>query len=72
MSEKIEYFVVATGKVIPEMSHDFFLMGGIVYQDNGASFESQSRCVSFSDFIEERPDIGWRVAAALSHKEKAE
>jgi len=58
---KIEFFSKKSGKVYTETDDEFFVMNNEVYRDNHYYTESQERTVSFEDFYERRPDIGWRV-----------
>lgn len=56
---KLEFFKL--GHDEPLANQNYFVLGGIVYSDNGHGCESQSAYVTFDDFIEEHGDIGWRV-----------
>jgi hypothetical protein len=60
---KIVFFYKDTGAIAGRSPLDSYLFlfvdeNGTVWQDNNKTCESQSSCVSFDDFIEERPDIG--------------
>lgn len=58
---KIEFFIKKSGTVLTNTDDEFFVMNNEVYRDNQYYTESQERTVMFEDFIERRPDIGWRV-----------
>ncbi len=57
----IEFFIKSTGLIVAETDGYLFVMSNKVYRDNQHSTESQEASVSFEDFIEEMPDIDWRL-----------
>ncbi len=58
---KVEFYFKETGEVIEQPEGMFFVMNDKVFCDNGWSCESQEATVSFDDFINELPRVGWRV-----------
>lgn len=58
---KIEFFHLDTG-YYADCDFDCYLDGeGKVFVDNWKYVQSESKTVSLHSFLEERPDIGWRV-----------
>jgi deoxyribodipyrimidine photolyase len=59
----IEFYNIETGIAITQSAtaSDYFVMGGLVYRDNYRSCESQCDTVDFYTFIQEFPNIGWRI-----------
>lgn len=57
---RIEFYKLDTGEIVNGV-HWLFVMDNFVFQDNFRTCESQCPCVGFEDFIEGRPDLGWRV-----------
>ena len=60
---KIEFYHKYTGLVIPDRTSNnyYFVMNNEVYRDNQYSCESQEASVDFDTFVEEVPDIIWRI-----------
>ena len=57
---KIEFFDKLTGDSV--QTGDYFILNGDeVWRDNYESCESSPDVVCFESFIEQCPDIGWRV-----------
>ena len=58
---KIVFFHKESGSVL-QQTGNLFVMDGIVYRHTYDTFESQCSVVSFDTFVEELPDIDWRVS----------
>ncbi len=62
MTRKIEFFNKDSGVVVEDKYLSLFVFGdGLVYQDNGETYQSHASTVCFDDFIEARPTLDWRV-----------
>lgn len=70
---KIEYFKLDTGEAVD--IYGLFVKDEMVHIDTGYSTESQEATVDFDYFVEERPDLGWRIkepTIEFFHKETGE
>ena len=62
---KIEFYIKETGEVLMGDTSYHFVMQDRVYCDNCYSAESQCNTVTFEDFIDECPQIGFRVKSKI-------
>lgn len=59
---RIEFHDKKTKKIIRGMDCDLFVSElGEVWADNGEYSEGSSQVIRLDNFLEKRPDIGWRV-----------
>lgn len=60
---KIEFYDKKTYKVLSdnEATCYFIMSDNKVYRDNGFGTESQAAYVTFENFIDEAPNVGWRL-----------
>lgn len=62
---RIEFYNKETGVVLNNTDDYYFVMNNVVYVDNEKCYESQYAVVCFDDFIQELPNIGWRVVQGV-------
>lgn len=60
---KIKFYIKETGKVLDNTGATYFIMDDKVYCDNEFCTESQESSVSFHDFVEECPLVGFFISS---------
>ena len=61
MTGKLRFFDRKTGNIMPPGEDYFVRSDNTVWRDNYRTFESQCSVVSFDDFVEECPGVGWEL-----------